>query len=211
LGLFPPAGDPKLRPQIRVGRRLDRVDLIRRLLPAAFLALFLSAGASGLEIGGAVPTFTAMTIQGESFSLSEAERNHRAIVVIFRSTLCPYSNYYNDALRDLVSSYGAKGVLLVAVHSDRAETVEEIRAHARQHGHTFPVIRDPRGELARLLDARRTPEAFVLDASGKLRYHGRIASKLGAPDLRNALDALLAGKPIRPAETRSFGCSIDRS
>jgi peroxiredoxin len=171
----------------------------------------LSAGASGLEIGGAVPTFTAMTIQGESFSLSEAERNHRAIVVIFRSTLCPYSNYYNDALRDLVSSYGAKGVLLVAVHSDRAETVEEIRAHARQHGHTFPVIRDPRGELARLLDARRTPEAFVLDASGKLRYHGRIASKLGAPDLRNALDALLAGKPIRPAETRSFGCSIDRS
>jgi peroxiredoxin len=211
LGLFPPAGDPKLRPQIRVGPRLDRVDLIRRLLPAAFLALFLSAGASGLEIGGAVPTFTAMTIQGESFSLSEAERNHRAIVVIFRSTLCPYSNYYNDALRDLVSSYGAKGVLLVAVHSDRAETVEEIRAHARQHGHTFPVIRDPRGELARLLDARRTPEAFVLDASGKLRYHGRIASKLGAPDLRNALDALLAGKPIRPAETRSFGCSIDRS
>jgi len=153
-----------------------------------------------------------MLVKSQNASqLNFSFRNHRAIVVIFRSTLCPYSNYYNDALRDLVSAYGLKGVLLVAIHSDRAETDEEIRAHARQHGHTFPVIRDPRGELARLLDARRTPEAFVLDASGKLRYHGRIASKLGAPDLRNALDALLAGKPIRPAETRSFGCSIDRS
>lgn len=133
------------------------------------------------------------------------------MVVIFRSTLCPYSNYYNDALRDLVREYGPKGVLLVAIHSDRAETADEVRVHAQKHGHTFPVIRDPDGALARLLDARRTPEAFLLDQKGKLRYHGRIASKMGAPDLRNALDALLAGRPIHPAETKSFGCSIDRS
>jgi peroxiredoxin len=143
--------------------------------------------------------------------LSEAQRDHRAVVVIFRSTLCPYSNYYNDVLRDLVVRYGAKGVLLVAIHSDRAETGDEIRVHAQKHGHTFPVIRDPNGALARLLDARRTPEVFVLDQNGKLRYHGRIASKLGTPDLRNALEALLAGRPINPAETKSFGCSIDRS
>jgi peroxiredoxin len=143
--------------------------------------------------------------------LSEAQRDHRAVVVIFRSTLCPYSNYYNDTLRDLVAQYGPKGVLLVAIHSDRAETADEIRVHAQKHGHTFPVIRDPNGALARLLDARRTPEVFVLDQNGKLRYHGRIASKLGTPDLRNALDALLAGRPINPAEAKAFGCSIDRS
>lgn len=143
--------------------------------------------------------------------MNEAERDHRAVVLIFRSTLCPYSNYYNDALRDLVAMYEPKRVLLVAIHSDRLETADEIRTHAKKHGHTFPVIRDPRGELAGLLDARRTPEVFVLDQGGKLRYHGRITSKIGRPDLRNALDSLLEGRPINPAETKSFGCSIDRS
>jgi peroxiredoxin len=185
--------------------------VIRQLSHAAFLALLLSAGASALEIGDAVPSFSGTTVQGDSFSLAEVQRGHRAVVVIFRSTLCPYSNYYNDALHDLVGQYEPQKVLFVAVHSDRLETEDDIRTHARKHGHTFPVIRDPRGELARLLDARRTPEVFVLDQGGKLRYHGRIASKLGTPDLRNALDALLAGQPINPAETKSFGCSIDRS
>lgn len=172
--------------------------------------LLLSAGASALEIGDAVPAFTGTTVQGDSFSSTDAQRDHRALVVIFRSTLCPYSNYYNDALRDLVREYGPKGVLLVAIHSDRAETAGEIRSHAQKHGHTFPVIRDPDAALARLLDARRTPEVFLMDAEGKLRYHGRIAAKIGTPDLRNALDALLAGRPINPAVTKSFGCSISR-
>ena len=175
-------------------------------------AFFLLANSvSALEIGEAVPTFTGTTLQGSTFSLADTRKDHRAVVLIFRSTLCPYSNYYNDSLRDLVSQYAPKQVLFVAIHSDRLETGDEIRAHARKHGHTFPVIRDPRGELARLLDARRTPEVFVLDQTGKLRYHGRIAAKIGTPDLRNALDALLAGRRINPAETKSFGCSIDRS
>jgi hypothetical protein len=50
----------------------------------------------------------------------------------------------------------------------------------------------------------------VVDGEGKLRYHGRIAAKIGTPDLRNALDALLAGRRINPAVTKSFGCSISR-
>jgi hypothetical protein len=132
-------------------------------------------------------------------------------VVIFRSTLCPYSNTYNDLLKNMTAEYGRKGVLFVAVHSDRWETDDDIRAHAGKHGHTFPVIRDPDARLAKLLDARRTPEVFLMDGEGKLRYRGRIAAKIGTPDLRNALDALLAGRPIDPAETKAFGCPIDRS
>ena len=62
-----------------------------------------------------------------------------------------------------------------------------------------------------LLNARRTPEVFLVDGDGRLRYHGRIAAKIGTPDLRNALDALLAGRLIDPAETKAFGCWIDRS
>jgi peroxiredoxin len=179
-------------------------------LHAAVLTLLLSAGASGLEIGSTVPGFTGKTVQGPIFSLAESTKDHRAIAVIFRSTLCPYSNYYNDLLKEMTAEYGRKNVLFVAVHSDRWETEDDIRVHAARYGHTFPVIRDPGGRIARLLDARRTPEVFLMDAEGKLRYHGRIAAKIGTPDLRNALDALLAGRPINPAVTKSFGCSIRR-
>jgi peroxiredoxin len=173
--------------------------------------LFFAGSVCALEIGKTVPGFSGKTVQGSSFALADALKDHRAIVVMFRSTLCPYSNSYNDVLRDLVGRYGAKQVLFVAIHSDRLETEDDIRAHAKKHGHTFPVIRDPGGDLARLLDARRTPEVFVLDQKGALRYHGRIASKIGTPDLRNALDALLAGRPIEPAVTKAFGCPIARS
>ena len=174
-------------------------------------ALLLMAGSvSAVEIGGIVPNFSGKAVQGSNFSLVHVLPNHRAIVVIFRSTLCPYSNYYNDLLKEMTAEYGRKDVLFVAVHSDRWETEDDIRVHAARYGHTFPVIRDPGGRIAKLLDARRTPEVFLMDAEGKLRYHGRIAAKIGTPDLRNALDALLAGRPINPAVTKSFGCSISR-
>ena len=182
-----------------------------RQLGRAAVLLLLAGSVSALEIGETVPSFAGKTVQGSSFSLSEARRNHSAVVVIFRSTLCPYSNYYNDLLREMTAQYGRKRVLFVAVHSDRWETEADIRAHAGKHGHTFPVIRDADGRLAKLLNARRTPEVFVVDGEGKLRYHGRIAAKIGTPDLRNALDALLAGRPIEPAVTKAFGCAIGRS
>jgi peroxiredoxin len=174
-------------------------------------ALLLFAGSvSALEIGDAVPSFAAKTVQGSSFSLADAQKGHRAMVVMFRSTLCPYSNSYDQLLKDMTVEYGRKDVLFVAVHSDRWESEDDIRVHAARYGQTFPVIRDPEGRIARLLDARRTPEVFVVDGDDKLRYHGRIAAKIGTPDLRNALDAFLAGRPINPAVTKSFGCSIRR-
>lgn len=127
---------------------------------------------------------------------------------MFRSTLCPYSNSYNELLKSLTAEYTRKGVLFVAIHSDRWETVADIRAHASKNGHNFPIVRDPGGDLAKLLNARRTPEVFLIDSQAKLRYRGRIASKIGTPDLRNALEAFLDGRPIEPTETKAFGCAI---
>jgi len=78
-------------------------------------------------------------------------------------------------------------------------------------------MKDPGNKVADMYDAKHTPEIFVIDAQGKLVYHGRIdenyedASKVTSPDLRNALDALLAGQPIAKAETKAFGCSIKRA
>jgi peroxiredoxin len=182
---------------------------MRHVRRAAALLLF-AGPVFALEIGDTVPRFGGTTVQGSAFSLAAAQKEHRAIVVVFRSTLCPYSNSYNELLKNMTAEYGRRGVLFVAVHSDRWETAEDIRAHAAKYGHVFPVIRDPDGRVATLLNARRTPEVFLMDGDGKLRYHGRIAAKIGTPDLRNALDALLAGRPIEPAVTKAFGCSISR-
>ena len=178
---------------------------------AALLLVFtLAAPAAALDIGGVAPDFRIRTLDGREVWLAEAEKSHRAVVVLFISTICPYSNYYNDLIRDLAAEFGKKGVLFLGVNSGRIETADEAREHAGEHGHTFPIAKDPESRLAAALGARRTPEVFVLDPSGRLAYHGRIASKISSPDLKNALDALLDGRPVKPAETKAFGCAIPR-
>jgi len=175
-------------------------------------ALLLSApeAAGGLEIGVVVPDFGMTTLEGRRFSLAEAEKTHSGVVILFLSTICPYSNYYNDLIRDMASEFAKRKVLFVGVNSGGLETAEEMRSHAREHGHAFDIIRDPDSKIAELLDARRTPEAFLLDSTGTLRYHGRIASKISSPDLKSALEAFLAGRPVHPTETKAFGCAIPR-
>ena len=177
----------------------------------AGVLLFSSPAAiCGLAVGAVVPDFGMTTLDGRRFSLAEAEKSHIGVVILFLSTICPYSNYYNDLIRDLSREFEKKGVVFVGVNSGNLETVEEMRAHAREHGHAFDIIRDPESRIAELLDASRTPEAFLLDSRGTLRYHGRIASKISAPDLKVAIEAFLAGRPTHPAETKAFGCAIPR-
>jgi peroxiredoxin len=184
---------------------------MRQFASAMFVAFSLPATTMlALDVGAVAPEFAMTTLDGRRFSLAEAEKTHSAVVVLFISTICPYSNYYNDLIRDMATEFGKKGVAFVGINSGRLETADEARDHAREHGHAFDILKDPESRVAELLDARRTPEVFLLDASGTLRYHGRIASKISAPDLKLAIDALLEGKPIRPAETKAFGCAIQR-
>ena len=182
----------------------------RALLARFALLAALTRPLLAFEIGTVAPNFEAKTIEGQHFSLSAAEKDHTAVVVLFLSTICPYSNYYNDLLRDMSAQFASRGVVFVGINSSRVETLAEMREHARQHGHTFPILRDGDGKLAEMFDARRTPEVFLLDSSGRLRYRGRVASKISSPDLKNALELLLARREVRPAETKAFGCAIPR-
>lgn len=188
-----------------------RIRLARNWVGALlWLPLLSAATLPALEIGDVAPDFQVRTLDGREVSLADAEQSHRAVVVLFLSTICPYSNYYNDLIRDLSAEFQKKGVFFLGVNSGRLETVEEARAHAREHGHAFPIVKDPENRLADLLGARRTPEVFVLDRSGRLAYRGRIASKISSPDLKNALEAVLEGRLVHPAETKAFGCVIPR-
>src|SRR5712692_11465661 len=186
------------------------------ILMAGFLAFSPLLFAGSPSIGAAAPAFTLTTLDGRSFSLAEAARSHKAVVVMFIATKCPYSNAYNDRMRDMAAAYEKKGVLFTGINSNKSEPAEEVISHARQHGLRFLLMKDPDNKVADLYEARHTPEVFVVDPEGKLRYHGRIdenyedPSKVTSPDLKNALDSLLAGQPIAKAETKAFGCSIKR-
>jgi len=195
---------------------------VKKTLGTALLLLVAAlvagpARADGPAIGAAAPSFQLTTIDGKPFSLADAEKANSLVVLVFVSTQCPYSNAYNDRMRDIAGAYAKKGVLFVGINSNSTETVQDAVEHASKHGHTFTILKDPGNKVADLYDARRTPEAFVIDKSGKLVYHGRIdenyedASKVASPDLKNALDQLLAGQPVAKAETKAFGCTIKRA
>jgi peroxiredoxin len=190
-----------------------------RAIPGLLVAAALAspAPAEAPSIGAPAPAFQLTTIDGKPFSLSDAEKSHKLVVVIFIATKCPYSNAYNDRMRDMAKEYAGKDVLFVGINSNDTEPADEVRSHARTHGFDFPVMKDPGNKVADAYDARRTPEVFVIDSSGILRYHGRIdenyedPAKVSSPDLKNALNALLAGQPVAKAETKAFGCTIKRA
>ena len=189
----------------------------RTLFSLAVLAAALPALAEGPAIGATAPVFDLKTLDGKDFSLASAEKADKLVVLMFIATECPYSNAYNDRMRDMAAAYAAKGVQFVGINSNSTESVADAVAHAKKHGHTFTIVKDPGNKVADLYDARRTPEVFVVDKDGKLVYHGRIdenyedATKVTSPDLKNALDALLAGQPVAKAETKAFGCTIKRA
>jgi peroxiredoxin len=194
---------------------------MKTLRIAVGLALFAAiAGAGRAEspaIGGAAPAFQLTAIDGKAFSLADATKANKAVVVMFIATKCPYSNSYNVRLKNMADEYAKKRILFVGVNSNKTEPADEVKAHAKEHGWGFTVVKDPGNKIADLYDAKRTPEVFVVDATGKVRYHGRIdenyedAAKVTSPDLKNALDALLAGQPVSKAETKAFGCTIKRA
>ena len=189
-----------------------------RMIPLAGVLLAVASAAlfAAPPIGSTAPDFTLTTLDGKSFSLAQAARGHKAVVVMFVATKCPYSNAYNDRMRDMAALYEKQGILFVGINSNKTEPADEVSAHAKQHGFAFPLMKDPDNKVADLYDARHTPEIYVVDPQGKLVYHGRIdenyedPAKVTSPDLKNALDQLLTGKPIAKAETKAFGCSIKR-
>ena len=181
------------------------------------LALAATASAADLKVGAAAPDFTLpAAADGKPVALKDLLAKNKAVAVIFVATKCPVSNAYNDRMAALGKDYAAKGVAVVGINSNKTEPAAEVASHAKEHGFTFPVVKDPENKVADAYGASHTPEVFVISPKGTLVYHGRIdesqddPKNVRSPDLRNALDAILAGRPVPAAETKAFGCSIKR-
>jgi len=171
------------------------------------------AGAA-LPIGAAAPDFTLPDADGRAHSLASL-KGRSGTLILFVATECPVSNAYNARMQKLADDYSARGVNVVGINSNVAESAAEVKRHAADNGLNFTILKDPGNQIADHFGARVTPEAYLLDASGKLVYHGRIDnSKSGdsitSTELRDAIEATLAGKPVEKAEVKAFGCSIKR-
>lgn len=187
-----------------------------RITAAAFvvLALAATAGAGPVAIGDKLAPFSLKDATGREVDL-KAFQGRNALVLMFIATRCPVSNDYNTRMASLSREYAGRGVAFLGINSNREEAPAEIADHASRHGFSFPVLKDMENVQADRFSAQVTPEVYVYDASWTLRYHGRIDdSRKGDPiqshDLRNALDALLAGREVPVKETKAFGCTIKR-
>jgi peroxiredoxin len=170
---------------------------------------------AGPAIGSVVADFTLPDADGREHSLASL-KGKSGTVLIFVATKCPVSNAYNARMQKLAEDYRAKGVNVVGINSNYSEAAAEVKSHAAEKGLTFTILKDPNNRIADQLDAKVTPEAYLLDASGKLVYRGAIdnsrqGDSITEPFLSNAIDATLAGKPVEKSEVKAFGCSIKRA
>ena len=169
---------------------------------------------AAVAIGAVVPDFSLPDADGKQHSLASL-KGSKGTVLIFVATQCPISNAYNVRMQKLAEDYRARGVNVVGINSNATEPAAEVKAHAAEKGFTFTILKDAGNQIADRFDAQVTPEAFLLDASGRLVYHGRIDNSrygylITSTDLRDAIEATLAGKPVGKAEVKAFGCSIKR-
>lgn len=180
-------------------------------------ALLLPQADQPAAVGKAVKPVPLVALDGSPATLN-ALRGKTATVVVFASFECPVSNHYAAVLNDLARAVGHKGVAVVVVCASD-DPREQLAKSAAEFRLIVPVVVDTKKQLARALKAEVTPEAFVLDAAGVVRYRGRIDDQFSARlkrnavisshDVRNALDDILAAKPVRTPVTKAVGCPVD--
>jgi peroxiredoxin len=194
------------------------------LVLASFVIIALAAVAGSGRNPSDLPAPPAIGTTIDDFKLPDADGAERSLksltgkngaVLIFISVQCPVSNGYNERMEKLAEDYKARGVNVIGINSNVTEPPAAVKAHAAEKHLTFTILKDDGNKIADRLGATRTPETYVIDASGKLVYHGRIdnsqnTANITSNDLREALDEMLGGKPVTKTGGAAFGCSIKR-
>jgi peroxiredoxin len=167
-----------------------------------------------LAVGGAAPAFDLPATDGSRAALAAGAPT----VVVFTCNHCPYAIAWHERLNDVARDYSARGVAFVAINSNDADryprdSFDAMRTRFDSDPWPMPYAHDATQEIAHAYGAKTTPDVFVIDASGVLRYRGAPDADHGdegqrAGWLRDALDAVLAGSEPALAETKPVGCSI---
>lgn len=179
-----------------------------------------------LAIGAQAPDFCLPGIDGQTHCLKEYGES-QILVVAFTCNHCPTAQLYEQRIRRLAADYQDKGVALVAIepnnpnavrldemgYTDVGDSFEDMKTRAAYRQFNFPYLYDGETQsVSRAFGPSATPHVFIFDAQRKLRYQGRVDNNprealVTTRDAREAIDALLAGKPVALAKTPSVGCS----
>jgi len=195
------------------------------IVGAVLIMASAAAGVCGAEvgrIGSKIDDFALKNQFGKEYSLDEM-KDRDVVVVVFLGAECPLAKLYGPRLADLAAKLADKGVAFVGIDSNQQDSLPEIAAYAARHKIEFPILKDPGNTIADRFGAERTPEVFVLDRDRKVQYRGRIDDQYGfangvgyqrpeptRQDLLEAVEELLADKPVSEPQTAALGCLIGR-
>lgn len=178
-------------------------------------------GADAKPLGKQINDFTLRDYRGKEHSLNDFQG--KPVALVFIGSDCPLAKLYAPRLEELYQEFKSEGVGFFAINSNTQDSITKVAAYARIHKISYPVLKDPDNAVADMLQANRTPEAFVLDGQHVVRYVGRIDDQYGLgatsgyakPELEKrylatAVNELLAGKEVSVPETEASGCIIGR-
>jgi peroxiredoxin len=180
-----------------------------------------------LSTGASAPDFALPGVDGKTHRLSDFSGS-KVLVVAFTCNHCPTAQLYEGRIKQLAADYRDRGVALVAIqpndpnavrldelgYTDLSDSFAEMKIRAQYSHFNFPYLYDGETQSAsRKYGPTATPHVFIFDGERKLRYQGRLDSSAREAlakkhDARDAIDALLAGKPAPAEKTPTFGCSI---
>ena len=180
-----------------------------------------------LAIGAKAPDFDLPGVDGKRYTLASFA-GAKVLVFVFTANHCPTAQAYEERIEQLHADFAGRGVQVVLVspndplalrldeqgYTDLGDSLEDMKIRAKDRGWTFPYLYDGETEaMSRQYGPVATPHVFVFDAERKLRFVGRVddgenPAKVTTHDARNAIEAVLAGKPVPVETTKVFGCSV---
>jgi peroxiredoxin len=172
-----------------------------------------------LPLGTKAPDFRLPDTKGKMVSLSDF-KSAPAMVIVFMCNHCPYVKHLRSGLAQLARDYLPRGVAVAGISSNDvanypADSPAKMAEEAKSAGYIFPYLYDATQEVAKAYRAACTPDIYLFDQDQRLAYRGQMDDSRpgnGIPvtgkDLRAALDAVLAGKPVSPNQRPSIGCNI---
>ena len=173
------------------------------------------------DLGSKAPPFSLLGTDGKTHSLAEFS-DRLGLLVIFMCNHCPYVIAVQERINELAKKYGPLGIGVIGINSNDPvkypdDSMEEMKARAKEQGYVFPYVQDLTQDVAKTYGAVCTPDPYLYENVGGrflLASRGRIddswkdPSKVTQTDLANAMDAILEERPVEEESIPAMGCSI---